>query len=235
MADVAAPGFFVVGADLVLRHPAEHRRADRVGTVRLDAAVRDRDDAVRPGGEKARLGAAILLLYRVLYLVAVAVLLRRACDFQVFQPAAADPVQCIQHALALQLRFQCIIRMAEIAAAAGRKIGTVRLDAVRRGSFHAQELPVRGGLADVHDADKAAFAGQRARHKEHLAFDPRNAAPVDRRANDLNAVIFVCFHNVLQFVSRETQLGLAAWNVSRETLTPQAARRSRHRMCRFSP
>ena len=94
---------------------------------------------------------------------------------------------------------------------------------------------MRGGLADVHDADKAAFAGQRARHKEHLAFDPRDAAPVARRANDLYAVIFVCFHNVLQFVSRETQLGLAAWNVSRETLTPQAARRSRRRMCRFSP
>ena len=235
MADIAASGFLVVGADLVLPHPADHRRANRIGTVRLDAAVRDRDDAVRPSGEKARLGAAVLLLHRVLYLVAVTVLLCCACDFERFQRAAADAVQRIQHALALQLGFQFIVRMAEITAAAGRKIGTIRLDAVRRGSFHAQELPVRGGLADVHDADKAALAGQRARHKEHLPVDPRNAAPVDRRADDLNVISFVYVHTVLQFVSRETQLGIAFWNVSRETLTPQAARRSRRRMCRFSP
>ena len=103
------------------------------------------------------------------------------------------------------------------------------------------QAALRSGLAglcvtDHFDCDRIpGFCTLENLRAAKRAFDPRNAAPIDRRVNDLDAVIFVCFHNVLQFVSRETQLGLAAWNVSRETFTPQAARRSRRRMCRFSP
>lgn len=70
----------VIGADAVFAHPVQNGCADAFGTVRLDAAVCDRNDRVRFSGEKARGRLSVLLLHGELHLVPIAVGLLCAGD-----------------------------------------------------------------------------------------------------------------------------------------------------------
>ena len=134
----------VIGADVILLHPGEHRAADRVRAVRLDAAVPDRDDPVRLAGEEARDGAAVLLLHGELDFVSIAVGLRRAGDGERRDRLPADAGQAALDVRLLECKLLLVVHMPQRTAAAAGKIRAIRLHAVRGRSQNGKKLGKHG-------------------------------------------------------------------------------------------
>ncbi len=97
---------------------------------------------------------------------------------------------------ALELQLLRVAHMPQRAAAAFGEIRAVRLRAVRRRLFHAQQLRENRRAADVRDTDFAHLARQRAGHKHDLSVDARNARSIhgcglDRRLQRIAAFEFL--------------------------------------------
>ena len=167
MTDKALARGLVVGARAAFFHPVEHGKRRVAGIEALDAAaLRGKgDEVVAARGEEAAGGLALHLGDGVCAFVAVGERLVHAQNRRNGDIQPADAAEQLLHLILLEAQGGFIGHMLAGAAAAALIHRTERLGAL--GAFGQELVDAAEGVAlfGLHDADKGALAGQKARHE----------------------------------------------------------------------
>lgn len=154
MPNQALAGLLVVGRDAVPCQKIAYRLGDLVQDGGLELAVRAGDNAMGAPGIEADAGGTVRAPpHRELYLVAVAVHLRRGQGGQHRQLQPADAAEGILHILPLGPQLGAVVQVAQTAPAAAARRRAVHRDAVRRGGQQLVQDAVGIAAAVLDDAD----------------------------------------------------------------------------------
>ena len=193
--DVPGAGGLVIGENVILRHPFQHRLGDQRRLLRLDQAAGHGDQIMAPGAEKARGGTVLRHGHRKLDLVAVALAGGRGGDGQGLRIYAADAAERVGDPPALELHLQGVVHVHEVAAAALPEVGARRRHPMGRRLQDLLQPSVDGGLCDLDDPNGTDLSGNGALDKDRPVLDPGHAQALAGAAGDPGGEDLIFLHD----------------------------------------